>query len=297
MALEREAPFMEQSGKKRRMKRCILILLLGAVLAWPTSLLSQRLFFKPALGLSLGGRVSDTWNPTTSAFEYSVTAAEKTSPALDVSLEFIYCFNSSLSFSLGVGYFSRMEGLNGSEGLFSPPEASGFVDFSYTPWFKATVYPLSLSAIYSIPLMLEGRLNVRVGVEYYLGKVDCMDGVWWNAPLDSLSRWSRQEWEFRSDAQEVGFQVGLGIEKDLNANMIFVAEVIYRGAIFKEFKTSARYSADIEDGAGDLEGGPTFFYAKGIEAGEFLGDIDYRITRVDFSGLVFRIGFKFLLKR
>jgi len=287
---------MEQSGNIKRMKKYLLILLLGKVLFWPSNLLSQHLYLKPVLGFSLGGSVSDTWNPTTSAFEYSVSPAEKTSPALDVSLEFIYRLNPSLSFSLGIGYVYRMEGLNGSEGLFRPPEASGFVDFSYTPWLNALVYPVSFSVIYSLPLILEGRLNFLVGVGYYIGEFDCGGGNWWNEPLDSLSKWPRQDWEFESDVRTIGFHTGVGIEIDLSRHMAFVAEIIYRGVVFEKFETSAKFPSDVEDGAGALEGGSTFFYAKGIDGGEALGDIDYRVSQIDFSGFVFRIGFKFLLK-
>jgi len=78
--------------------------------------------------------------------------------------------------------------------------------------------------------------------------------------------------------------------------MVFFVETIYRGAVFKDFKTSAKFSSDVEDGAGALEGGSTFFYAKGVDGGEAFGDIDYRVSEIDFSGLVFRVGIKFLLK-
>ena len=71
-------------------------------------------------------------------------------------------------------------------------------------------------------------------------------------------------------------------------------ELYYDGS--KKFETSAKFPSDVEDGAGALEGGSTFFYAKGIDGGEALGDIDYRVSQIDFSGFVFRIGFKFLLK-
>jgi opacity protein-like surface antigen len=276
------------------MKRCWLSLLLGAVLVFPSILYSQRVYLKPVLGVTLGGKVFDSWNSTTESFDLSVAAGKKSGPALDTSLELVFQLVPSLSFSLGVGYIYNMEGIYGSEGQISPPEASGIVDFSYNPWLSMPVYPLCFTAIYSLPIKVEARLTFLVGVGYYIGKITCLDGNYFYKTLDSLSNWSRRDWEFKSETSAIGYHAGAGVEIDIDLGMTFFAEVLYRKADFKEFETTATTADMLEEGAGVLEGGSTFFYAKGINGGEALGDIDYSVSRISLSGLVFRVGLKFL---
>jgi len=274
------------------MKKYWLSFLLGAVLVSPSILYSQRVYFKAGLGITLGGKVFDSWSSTTGSFDFSVAPGKKSSPALDPSLELVFQLMPQLSFSLGVGYIYNMEGVYGSEGQFSPPEASGFVDFSYNPWLNISVRPLYFTAIYSYPIKLDARLTFLAGVGYYIGKITCLDGNYFYKTLDSLSNWSRRDWEFESEAYTIGYHAGVGVEVDIDLGTTFFAEVIYRKADFKELETTATTEGMIEDGAGVLEGGSTFFYAKGIDSGETLGDIDYSVSRISLSGLVFRVGLK-----
>jgi len=276
------------------MKKHWLSLLLGAVLVFPSILYSQRVYLKPVLGVTLGGKVFGTWSSTTGSFDLSVAAGKKSGAALDTSLELVFQLVPSLSFSLGVGYIYNMEGIYGSKGQFSPPEASGIVDFSYNPWLSMPVYPLCFTAIYSLPIKVEARLTFLVGVGYYIGKITCLDGNYFYKTLDSLSNWSRRDWEFESETSAIGYHAGVGVEIDIDLGTTFFAEVLYRKADFKEFETTAATADMLEEGAGVLEGGPTFFYAKGINGGEALGDIDYSVSRISLSGLVFRVGLKFL---
>ena len=235
----------------------------------------------------------DSWRSTTGSFDFSVAPGKKSSPALDSSLELVFQLMPQLSFALGVGYIYNMEGVYGSEGQFSPPEASGFVDFSYNPWLSMSVNPIYFTAIYSYPIKLEARLTFSVGVGYYIGRITCLDGNYFYTTLDSLSNWSRRDWEFKSEAITIGYHAGIGVEFGIDLGTTFFAEVLYRKADFKEFETTAMTEDMIEDGAGVIEGGSTFFYAIGIDSGETLGDIDYRISRISLSGLVFRVGLKF----
>ena len=276
------------------MKKNLLSLLLGAVLIFPSILYSQRVYLKPVLGVTLGGKVFGTWSSTTDSFDLSVAAGKKSGPALDTSLELVFQLVPSLSFSLGVGYIYNMEGIYGSEGQFSPPEASGIVDFSYNPWLSMPVYPLCFTAIYSLPIKVEARLTFLVGVGYYIGKITCLDGNYFYKTLDSLSNLSRRDWEFKSETSAIGYHAGIGVEIDIDLGTTFFAEVLYRKADFKEFETTATTADMLEEGAGVLEGGSTFFYAKGINGGEALGDIDYSVSRISLSGLVFRVGLKLL---
>ena len=276
------------------MKKYLLSLLLGAVLVFPSVLYSQRVYLKPALGITLGGKVFDTWSSTTGSFDVSVIPGKKSSAALDTSLELVFQLMPSLSFSLGVGYIYNMEGIYGSEGQFSPPEASGIVDFSYNPWLSMPVYPLYFTAVYSYPIKLEARLTFLAGVGYYIGKITCLDGNYFYRTLDSLSNWSRRDWEFKSETSAIGYHAGVGVEIDIDLGSTFFAEILYRKADFKEFETTATTADMLEEGAGILEGRSTFFYAKGTNGGEALGDIDYSVSRISLSGLVFRVGLKLL---
>jgi hypothetical protein len=279
------------------MKRYWLSLFLGAVLVSPPILYSQRVYLKPSLGITLGGKAFDTWSSTTGSFDLSVVPGKKSSAALDTSLELVFQLMPSLSFSLGVGYIYSMEGVYGSKGQFSPPETSGVVDFSYNPWLSIPVYPLYFTAIYSHPLRLEARLTFLAGVGYYIGRITCLDGNYFYKTLDSLSNWRRRDWEFESETITIGYHAGVGVEIDIDLGTTFFAEVLYRKVDFREFETTATTADMVEEGAGVLEGRSTFFYAKGINGGEALGDIDYSISRLSLSGLVFRVGLKFLFGR
>jgi len=288
---------MKERRSQRRMKKYLISLLLGAALVSPSILYSQRVYLKPALGITLGGKVFDAWSPTTGSFDVSVIPGKKSSAALDSSLELVFQLVPQLSFSLGVGYMYNMEGIYGSEGQFSPPEASGIVDFSYNPWLSMPVYSLCFTAAYSHPIKREARLVFLAGVGYYFGKITCLDGNYFYRTLDSLSNWSRRDWEFKSEASAIGYHGGVGLEIDIDLGTTFFAEVLYRKAGFQDFETAATTADMLEEGAGVLEGGSTFFYAKGINGGEALGDIDYTVSRIRLSGLVFRVGLKFLFGR
>lgn len=275
------------------MKKYVLILVFAVVLFWPFHLeSSKRLCVKMGLGFSWWGKVHDTWNPTTDYFDYRASPHEGTDSALDISFEFFQELSPNLGFCLGAGYISTE--LNGSFGEFKHPDLDDYADLSYSPIFTVTVFPVYLTAVYSYRLNLSTRLNFMGGVGYYFGTIDCIDEDMTKRLRDSRPFWNHVGWRFKSNSNTVGYHLGAGFESDININWIFFMEVFYRAAKFEKFKSFSQSPGDIEQGAGDLEGGSTFFYAKRSQGDEAMGDIDYRISHLSLSRFVFRIGFKII---
>lgn len=287
--------FHNGAGNIRKIKkyRHVSLLFFTILLFWPLNLGSEQIYLKAALGISAGEKVYDVWKSTTGYFDCRSLPGGGTDPALDVSFEFIFELNPNFGFSLGTGYISKR--LKGSLGEFKLPYMSDFADLSYSPVFTAEVFPVYLSALYFYPVGLAARMNFQAGIGYYFGKIDCVDEDMTKSARDPQSSWNYIGWLYKSNSSTVGFQAGTGIEVDAGMNLVFFFDALYRVAEFKKFKSVSKFSSDKQQGAGSLEGGPTFFYAKRIYGDEAMGDIDYRISSVSFSGLVFRIGVKFLL--
>ena len=117
------------------MKKHFLAGLLGFVLILPLSLESKQLFVRMSFALMHEGHVEDTWRMTTDYYNFSSVKGKRTSPGMDVTLEFIYQFHPNFSLAVGTGYISRT--LNGSSGFFSSSdEGDLYKEFSFSPEFS-----------------------------------------------------------------------------------------------------------------------------------------------------------------
>jgi hypothetical protein len=153
------------------MKKYVLAGLLGFVLIWPLSLESKQFFVQMSFALMHEGHLEDSWHMTTDYYNVSSVKGKRTSPGMDITLEFIYQFHPNFSLAIGTGYISRM--LNGSSGLFSSSaESDSYKEFSLSPELRSEINPLYLSCIFSFPVMGGVKANFIGGIGYYIGNIN-----------------------------------------------------------------------------------------------------------------------------
>ncbi len=276
------------------MKKYFLAGFLGFVLIWPLSLESKQLFVQMSFALMHEGYVEDSWHMTTDYYNYSSVKGKRTSPGMDITLEFIYQFHPNFSLAIGTGYISRM--LNGSSGLFSSSEeGDSYKEFSLSPELRSEINPFYLSCIFSFPVIGGVKANFIGGIGYYIGNIKCT--------ADKLEIKSGYLLHlaglFKSNAHSLGFHAGAGVDFDLSLNLFLSVEALYRVVNFRKFKThvisgSAFYFASSAEEMENLVAADsTFLYELQFFGEEDVGDIDYRISNFSYSGFSFRAGLKF----
>ena len=283
---------------KGEMEKFIPILIALLVFFSPANLESNQLELKLGLGFSSYGKIEDTWVMTTSFYDLHLSKGEKTGLPLDASIELVYQFNANFGLSIGTGYISK--GISGSLGRFSIPRGSSLGgDFAYNPLFSSDLYPLYLSAIWSYPIMLNGEIFVLGGLAYYYGKISCVSTYVEHNLNDPGNLWNYSYWLYKSNFNSLGYHAGIGFEYDVSNRSSLFVEAIYRILNIRNFDSVSKIdeASGIFDILGDeiqkLEGKSTFMYVQRFGGEEAWGDIFYRISNLNFSGLSFRVGVKF----
>jgi len=277
------------------MKKYILAGLLGFVLILPLSLESKQLFVQMSFGLMYEGHVEDSWHLNTDHYSFSSVQGKRTSPGMDITLEFIYQFHPNFSLAVGTGYISRT--LNGSSGLFSSSEGDSYQEFSLSPALRSEINPFYLSCIFSFPVMSGVKANFIGGVGYYIGKIKCT-----GEKLEGKSGYLLHlSGLFESNAHTLGYHVGTGIDFDLSLNLFFSVEALYRVVNFRKFKTQVTpfsgtafyFASSAEEIENLVAADSTFLYELQFFGEEDVGDIEYRVSNFSYSGFSFRAGLKF----
>lgn len=277
------------------MKKYILAGLLALVLIQPFSLESKQLFVRMSFALMQAGHVEDLWHKTTDYYNFSSVKGKRTSPGMDITLEFIYQFHPNFSLAVGTGYISRT--LNGSSGFFSSSdEGDSYKEFSLSPEFRSEIYPFYLSCIFSFPVMGGIEANFIGGIGYYIGNIECTTA---NMKIES-GNLLYLTGLFKSNAHSLGYHAGAGIDFDLSLNLFLSVEALYRVVNFREIKTHliplSGFAAFFPSAAEEMENlaaDSTFLYELQFFGEEDVGDIDYRISNFSYSGFSFRAGLKF----
>ncbi len=276
------------------------MVLLCILMAFPPNLESSQMKLKAGFGFSLSGKVEDEWVMATNFFDLDSSRGEKTNLPLDVSLELVFQFNPNFGISIGTGYISK--GLNGSGGRFSFPAGSSLSgNFSYTPYFVTNICPVFVSAIWTYPVMLEGEVFVLGGAGYYFGRISCASYDSENNIRDPENQWNYLPWLYKSDIGSLGYHGGIGFAYEVSDRSSLFIEAVYRVVNIKNLDTVNRDidASGIYGLLGDeikrLGDKSTFMYAQRFGGEEAWGDIDYRITKLSYSGLSLRVGiiFKF----
>lgn len=280
------------------MKKFVCPVLLGFLLLWPFRLESKRLFVKMTFGISSGGNITDTWHLNPDFYDYTVSQGEKSNLGTDLALELIYQIHPNIGLSLGTGYVSRR--LNGSTDLFIPLGQNEPVEnFSLSPELISDITPIYLTTMLTLPFKPFFRVNFQGGIGYYLGCIRAGEiEENYAADINPAMIANRLLWKFESKANAIGFHTGAGVDIALYENIFFFIEALYRTASFKEFKTALQgiTNAGLAMGIGqtgeNLGEDSTFFYAQKVREVEEEKDMDYRISRYDFSGFSVRVGVK-----
>lgn len=280
------------------MKKFVFPVIFCFLLLWPIRLEAKRLFVKMTFGISSGGNITDAWHLNPDFYDYTVSQGEKSNLGTDLALELIYHIHPNIGLSLGTGYISRR--FNGSAGFFIPLGQNEPVEnFSLTPKLISDITPIYLTTMLTLPFKPSFRVNFQGGIGYYLGSIrggEIEEN--YAADINPAMIANRLLWKFESKANAIGFHAGAGVDIALYENVFFFTEALYRTASFKKFNTSLHEitNAGLATGVGqtgeNIGEDSTFFYAQKVREVEEEKDMDYRISRYDFSGFSVRVGVK-----
>jgi hypothetical protein len=235
---------------------------------------------------------------TTNFYDLHISSGEKTAMPLDVTIEIVYKFGPNFGLSFGTGYISK--GISGTLGRFSFPKGSGpSGDFSSNPLIDSRLYPVYLSAIWSYPVMLEGEIYILGGLGYYFGRIKCLDAYLQYNLQESENQWGYFDWKYKSNFNSLGYHGGIGFEYEVSNKTSLFIKAIYRIVNIRKFNSihtdveESRIFDILGDEIKGLAGKSTFLYAQRFGGEEAWGDIVYRITNLNYSGISLRLGFKF----
>jgi hypothetical protein len=270
-------------------KKTAPFLLAGFLLAGAVPLPAAQLNLKISNGFTMAGRFTDSWTSTTNYYDITRKGVSATIAAQDLNAELEYRFTPFLAISVGVGLVSKNQGSGTVEFRIPGPDSNG-VAYTYSPEFSLTMIPVFATATLSIPLGTSLRLDVLGGLSYIFGKFDMQDSKLNSIPTGYASDWSYFPSELGSNSQTRGYHAGLGLEYLASEGASFYAEVLYRAISFTDFNTYALYTPEETGGISKPAGGSIFFIGEGIFPDATRGDIIYRVSKIDYSGLVVRIG-------
>ena len=268
-------------------KKIAPFLLGGLLLAGAVPLPAAQLNLKISNGFTMAGRFTDSWTSTTNYYDITRKKVSAANAATDLGAELEYRFAPFLAISVGVGLVSKNQGSGTVEFRIPGPDANG-VAYTYSPEFSLTMIPVFATATLSIPMGTSLRLDVLGGLSYIFANFKMQDSKLSSIPEGHASDWSYFPSELGSTSQTRGYHAGLGLEYLASEGASFYAEVLYRAIAFTNFNTNANYAET--GGLGKPAGGSIFFIGEGIFPDATRGDILYRVSKIDYSGLVIRIG-------
>jgi hypothetical protein len=268
-------------------KKIAPFLLGGLLLAGAVPLPAAQLNLKISNGFTMAGRFTDSWTSTTNYYDITRKKVSAAIAATDLGAELEYRFAPFLAISVGVGLVSKNQGSGTVEFRIPGPDANG-VAYTYSPEFSLTMIPVFATATLSIPMGTSLRLDVLGGLSYIFANFKMQDSKLSSIPEGHASDWSYFPSELGSTSQTRGYHAGLGLEYLASEGASFYAEVLYRAIAFTNFNTNANYAET--GGLGKPAGGSIFFIGEGIFPDATRGDILYRVSKIDYSGLVIRIG-------
>jgi hypothetical protein len=270
-------------------KKTALLLFAAALFALvPFRLEAGRLALKVSYGMTPAGKTSDAWQSTTNYYGMTTAAGKSGIGGLDLAAQLEYRILPNVGVYFGLGIISKS--VYGNVGQFTVPgEAAGIYN-SYSPLFTFMSYPFSLGLNLTVPIRDDIRLTLSGGMEYHLAKIDTQDSNYEVHPTGAQTDWSYFMSEYASRTQALGQHIAFAVDWEASEDASFFAEVVYRNVKFTKFNTYSLYSADVVAGLEGISGTNTFLYARGIYTDAVRGDVVYRMSALDYSGLIFRIG-------
>lgn len=278
----------------------IFLAVFSLFLILPFQIEAKELLVKMAFGLTQAGRINGSGDSLNDYFGIKHLKPEKSSFGIDASLEFIYQFHPNFGLALGFGFAKQTP--NGTSVVFIPPEGSAIEEeFQLNPMFSSEIYPVYMNGIYFIRLFTSHQMCVFGGVGYYFGRFLCGR----DASDVAFRFYNFKEeyfcWSYESNANTLGYHIGVGIDFDFSNNMYLSVEGLYRAVSFSIHKTSviqdsrwSRLPFPVNNEEAGLYGeDSTFFYGYRTDENAPERDIQYNVNSFDFSGFSLRVALKF----
>jgi len=156
-----------------------------------------------------------------------------------------------------------------------------------------------VSLIYTKHLTAALYLKVIGGGAYYFGKLNCDgDALELSSQRRSGINWPYISFLYKSKIENTGFHFGTGFDLGLSEKSFVFLEFLYRFIKFDDFNTYSIYEAtplnpDPSEETEKFGEKTTFIYLYRMGGEEAMGEMDYRISKLDMSGIAVRIGLRF----
>ena len=280
------------------MRKSVVLTLMFIFLISSSSIYAYRFSLKLGTSFYSGGKLTDEWITTTDYFIHQVNPGKSNKSGNNLFVEMVFFLNSYFSVSVGGEYLSSVS--PGSRADFTYPVSSEFSGTSsYSPDLQSAIYAVPISAIFTFNIVRRTRINIFGGVGYYFGELNCLSSNWSN----TSSRNENIEWSYfdllnQSKISSIGYHFGTGFNIGLSPRSFIFVEVLYRIVDFTEFDTERSQEnsplSNILPHQEELEGdSTTFLYLSRVGGTENMGEMAYRVSKFNLSGISLRIGIKF----
>lgn len=216
----------------------------------------------------------------------------------DVGAEAIIHLSARIGVSVGLGY---LRSSRSATMTMNNPAEPNLVTHAARPALSAI--PIRLGLVIAVPLAPKTSLLASAGGAYFAAvkyrevhRTDIASGYWWERMITA-------EMNRKSN---VGFEAGLGVERQISGNLFLFVEARGRYARFKDFDQAVMTtdSADMEpeQTVGKIYLGTFTNYQVPGTWADFHVDSEvpptwpeyseYREARFDFSGICLQVGFR-----
>lgn len=270
---------------------CIFVFFVSNVTAVQISLKAAHTFY-------WWEKKDDSWFSTSNYFLKEIIPKGHIQAGSDLSLDIVFRFHDNFSFSIGGEYISRP--FDGTQIEFTYPNSSETQGTAaYTPIMNTQLYAIPVSLIFTKHLTAALYLKVIGGGAYYFGKLNCDgDAFELYSQRRSVNNWPYISFLYKSKIKNMGFHVGTGFDLGLSEKSFFFLEFLYRFIQFNDLNTYSIYEAtplnpDPSEETEKFGEKTTFIYLYRMGGEEAMGEMDYRISKLDMSGIAVRIGLRF----
>jgi hypothetical protein len=242
-----------------------------------------------SFGLAYGGKIEGQAISTTEYFGYEAAEPAEAGYGMDFTLEFTYQLNPNFGLALGFGFINKS--MNGHTGIFTDDQVM-LATFWYEPEIASEIYPITLSGVMTIPLSESFDFNLLGGFGYYFGNVEVREP---NRPVLTDNPdffWPFFTWIMESSVNTIGYHAGGSFDISMGGGLIISLEALYRSVSFSNFDTSVISELVTANPPEGLWGNSTFLYAEQLGGEVDMGDIEYTVTNISLTGIVFKAGFK-----
>lgn len=265
---------------------------------WCMSSLMGQVAFKVAYAFYWGEQKEEGWFTTSDYFLQEIIPQEKIRTGSDLTLDIVFRFHENFSLSIGGEYISRP--FDGYQAEFTFPSSSEIQGTAiYTPVMDTIIYGLPVSLIFTHHLTAAVYFKVFGGGAYYFGKLIC-NGSRLEFPDKRRTEmnWPYIGFKYETKIKSIGYHVGTGFEVGVSDKAFLFLDVLYRFLEFEDFDTySVLQATPLDPNASEpverFGPGTTFLYLYRMGGEEAMGEMDYRISKLDMSGFAVRIGLRF----